>query len=220
MAARVSDRGRTVTVSLSVKLCDSMLESEEAIQRALNEAGTKLTGEALEHFDTDGSALEFGGKRWSTKGRQPKRYQSSYGGGRGEAACLSACRQREDVLPAGARWTDRDHLDAAPGAAGVLEDGADACPGGVSRSVGEPRADGGALVRAAPERGVGVAAVVQATEESWEYAPPELAAPIATVAVGLDGTTLLLLCEEGWREAMVGTVSLSPSASHASSTSR
>lgn len=68
-----------MTVSVSVTLCDSMLESEEAIQQALNEAGTRLTGEALEHFDTDGSALEVGGERWNTKGRQPKRYQTPYG---------------------------------------------------------------------------------------------------------------------------------------------
>lgn len=32
-----------------------------------------------------------------------------------------------------------------------------------------------------------------------------LAEPIATVTVGLDGTGMRL-CEDGWREAMVGTV--------------
>ncbi len=52
-----------------------------------------------------------------------------------------------------------------------------------------------------------VASVVQAKEERWQYVPPALDQEIATVAVGLDGTCMLL-CESGWREAMVGTVSL------------
>jgi hypothetical protein len=43
-----------------------------------------------------------------------------------------------------------------------------------------------------------------AKEEDWEYEPPRLDAPVATVTMGLDGTCLLM-CEDGWREAMVGT---------------
>jgi hypothetical protein len=52
-----------------------------------------------------------------------------------------------------------------------------------------------------------VAAVVQAKEEFWEYEIPELGEEVASVAVGLDGTCMLL-CEDGWREAMTGTLSL------------
>ena len=52
-----------------------------------------------------------------------------------------------------------------------------------------------------------VGSVAQAQEEAWTYEPPPMAVPIETVAVGLDGTCMLL-CDDGWREAMVGTVSL------------
>jgi hypothetical protein len=52
-----------------------------------------------------------------------------------------------------------------------------------------------------------IGAVVQAKEADWEYALPEPEAPVASVAVGLDGTCLLL-GEDGWREAMVGTIAL------------
>ena len=48
---------------------------------------------------------------------------------------------------------------------------------------------------------------MQAKEEHWEYAVPELDKPISSIAVGLDGTCMLL-AEDGWREAMVGTISL------------
>jgi hypothetical protein len=44
-------------------------------------------------------------------------------------------------------------------------------------------------------------------EESWSYAPPEEEVEITTVGIGLDGTCMLI-CEDGYREAMVGTVSL------------
>jgi hypothetical protein len=52
-----------------------------------------------------------------------------------------------------------------------------------------------------------VAAMVAAKEESWQYAEPELPAAVASVGVGVDGTCMLY-CEEGWRQAMVGTITL------------
>ncbi len=46
-----------------------------------------------------------------------------------------------------------------------------------------------------------------AKEEQWSYQLPELEADVATVGIGVDGTCLLM-CLDGWREAMVGTISL------------
>src|ERR671936_856179 len=52
-----------------------------------------------------------------------------------------------------------------------------------------------------------VGSIVQAKEETWHYATPRLTVPVHTVAIGPDGTCLLL-CEEGYRQAMVGSISL------------
>jgi hypothetical protein len=52
-----------------------------------------------------------------------------------------------------------------------------------------------------------VASVALAKEEAWKYALPAFEEPVATITVGLDGTCLLM-CEDGWREAMVGTLGL------------
>ena len=69
----------TVRIELNIKLSRSMLESEEAILNALNEAGCIVTGEALKRFDTDGSAILIGGMKWTSKGEEPKYYQTPYG---------------------------------------------------------------------------------------------------------------------------------------------
>ena len=68
-----------VTIAIRIPLSRSMLDTEEAIQQALNEAGVLATAEALQQFDTDGSPLEFGASRWTSKGQEPKAYQSPYG---------------------------------------------------------------------------------------------------------------------------------------------
>jgi hypothetical protein len=52
-----------------------------------------------------------------------------------------------------------------------------------------------------------VGLIAQDKEECWQYADPEPTAEVCTVAVGVDGTCLFY-CEEGWRQAMVGTISL------------
>src|SRR5262249_14806649 len=44
-------------------------------------------------------------------------------------------------------------------------------------------------------------------EESWDYSIAKLASPISTIAIGLDGTTMLMR-EEGYRQAMVGKIAL------------
>jgi len=51
---------------------DSMLNSEEQIQLALNEASTQATQVVLEQFDTDGSAILLNGEKWTSKGKEKK----------------------------------------------------------------------------------------------------------------------------------------------------
>src|SRR3954451_4373653 len=80
MAATLIERSETkVTIQIEVTLTKSMLQTEEAILEAVNEAGALATGAALEGFDTDGSALDIGSTRYTSKGRLPKTYQTPYG---------------------------------------------------------------------------------------------------------------------------------------------
>ena len=50
-----------------------------------------------------------------------------------------------------------------------------------------------------------VVAVALAREEDWEYALPEPREPTSTITIGIDGTCLLM-CEDGWRGTMMGTI--------------
>lgn len=52
-----------------------------------------------------------------------------------------------------------------------------------------------------------VAAVAMVKEEQWSYQVSELPSQVTTIGIGIDGTCLLI-CQDGWREAMVGTISL------------
>ncbi len=52
-----------------------------------------------------------------------------------------------------------------------------------------------------------VATVAMVKEEQWSYPVPQLPDDVTTIGIGIDGTCLLI-CHDGWREAMVGTISL------------
>ena len=56
-----------------------MLESEELILDAVNEAGNLATQEKLKRFDTDGAPIMLGSVKWTSKGRERKAYQTPYG---------------------------------------------------------------------------------------------------------------------------------------------
>ena len=52
-----------------------------------------------------------------------------------------------------------------------------------------------------------VGGIACANEVEWEYALPKLDEPISTVVFSMDGA-YLLMANDGWREAMVGNISL------------
>ena len=206
MSARLVEvKGSQVKIELTVELSRSMLETEEAIQVVLNEAGCIASREALTYFDTDGSPIKMGDEVWRTKGQQPKAYQTPYGevdlerhvyqrSGGGATYCPLE-REARIVITSTPRFAKQVSSKFAQGAAREVQ-----------RDLAENHTRPVA-VSYLQRLSEAIGTVIQAKETEWEYALPELEAPVTSVATGLDGTCLWL-CEDGARQAMVGTIAL------------
>jgi hypothetical protein len=198
---RRTDTGFTVQFDVPYK--DSILDTEEAIQQALNQAGVVATEEALTRFDTDGAPIRIGPIKMTSMGKVPKQYQTPYGvatvarhvyqGPKGGKTFCPLDQNARIVVSSTPRFAKMVTFKYAEfGAGRVIEDLGENHGRTVARSFVQDVADA-------------VATVALAKEENWEYALPELEGPVATITIGLDGTCLLM-CEDGWREAMVGTL--------------
>src|SRR5262245_37416152 len=206
MAAAIIERQEnTVTIQVSITLSRSMLDTEEAIQRAVNEAGALATAEALKQFDSDGGPIGIGPTRMTSKGQEPKAYQTPYGEvsvprhvyQSGEGGCTFCPLERDAriILTSTPRFAMLiSHKYGEGPADRVVRDLAQNHCRGVAASFVQDTAQA-------------VAAVVQAKEEQWHYATPKLKEPVATIGVGVDGTCMLVV-DEGKRQAMVGSISL------------
>jgi hypothetical protein len=204
-ATLISREGNTVTLEVKFDLTGSMLEAELGILDTLNEAGCLATEEALKGFDTDGSRIVLRGEKWFSKGQVLKIYQTPYGevelarhvyqrsqGGKTFCPLERAARIVVTSTPRFAQQVA--HKFAHNASTQVREDLAENHGRPVARSYLQSLSDA-------------VGSVAQAKEEAWSYATPKLEQPISTVSVGLDGTCMLL-CDQAYREAMVGTLAL------------
>jgi len=204
MSATIIERGEnSVTIQVKIALTRSMLDTEEAIQQGLNEAGVLASGEALKQFDTDGSPLVIGATRWTSKGQEPKTYQTPYGPTvvdrhvyqTGEGGCTYCPLERDAriILTSTPRFAKQISNKYGEGpAARVVKD----LMSNHGRSVSD------CFVQ---DTAAAVASVVQAKEEEWHYHTPKLDEPVATIGIGLDGTCMFVV-DDGQRQAMVGTV--------------
>lgn len=197
--------GTQVKLEVTIDLSRSMLTSEENIQQSLNAGGCLATAAALKYLDTDGSAIEIAGEVMRTKGELPKGYQSPYGevvvhrhvyqrSGGGKTYCPLE-REARIIITSTPLFAKQVSSKLAYGSAREVQ-----------RDLGENhrRPVAVSYIQNVSEA---VASIIEAKEESWNYVPPKLEVEINRVAIGLDGTCMLL-CESGWREAMVGTISL------------
>jgi hypothetical protein len=205
MPALIVERSEAgFTLQITVPYNPSMLGFEEDLQQQLNEAGVLATQEGLKQFDTDGSPIAIGATKLTSKGQLPKDYQTPYGvatverhvyqGSKGGATYCPLDRDARIVVsstPKFAKMVSSKYAEF--GSARVRHDLRDNHGRPVSRCLVQDVADA-------------VAAVALAKQEDWSYQLPKLGTPPASVALSLDGTCTLM-CEDGWREAMVGTIS-------------
>ena len=206
MSGQIINRTETgFTVQITVPYNRSMLDFEETLQQQLNAAGVLSTQEGLRQFDTDGSPLMMGSGRWTSKGQEPKTYQTPYGEavvqrhvyqtGAGGATFCPLERDARILLTSTPRFAKQISNKYGEGpAARVVRD----LLGNHGRSVSD------CFVQ---DTAAAVAAVVQLKEEQWHYATPKLEDAITTISIGVDGTCMFVV-DDGKRQAMVGTISL------------
>ena len=78
-ATLVNETADGLTLQVVIPFNRSMLEAENAIQDALNEAGALASANFIKRFDTDGAPIVIGQTTLTSKGTVPKEYQTPYG---------------------------------------------------------------------------------------------------------------------------------------------
>ena len=205
MAKVLRRSGTEVTLEVTVDLRGTLLEMEGAIQEASNAVGRCATEEALKRLDTDGSPIRVGAMKLTARGRDAKDYQSPYGVVRVERYVYQSSRggriycplehQGRIIRGATPRFASQlSHKYAQLNVRAVQSDLAENHGRQVATSYIQNVAEW-------------VGNIAAAKEEDWEYELPKLSVPIATVVVSLDGAMIPMADSEGYREAMVGTLS-------------
>lgn len=205
MAEIIAHHGNEVTLQVTLKLSGSLLEMEDVILDGCNELGCVATTEALKRFDTDGSPIKYGDVKMTARSKDNKTYQTPYGsieltrhvyqspkGGRIYCPLEHNARIIRNATPKFAQQIS--HKYAVMNAPSVCLD----------LQVNHHRKIAHSYLQ---DVGDWVGSIAQAKEEVWEYATPSLKEAITTVAISLDGAYVLMR-EEGYREAMVGNLSL------------
>jgi len=207
MSASVSHcKENMLTIEISIELKGSMLDMENAIQEELNHAGRLATEEALRRFDTDGTPITLKGKKLTArKQKATQYYECPYGTVHIDRYIYQSNEGGYTYCPLedGARI----FVTATPRYAQIVSGlYADLDGGKTCRTLYSllRRKTAKANVQNLAES---VASVAQIKEENWEYDIPKLDAEVASVAFGLDGAYVMMR-EDGWREAMCGTISL------------
>ena len=204
MTAQVTRQSRdSITIEVTLPLSGSMLQAEETIQDALNEVGLLATEEKLKQFDTDGSPIQFGSVRMTSKGQFAQDYETPYG-------TVSVPRHVYQTSEGGKTFCPLEEdarmiLNATPKFAKLVsykyaEAGADAVVGDLLECHHRKISN-----RYVKSLGDTVGAYAVAKEEAWNYALPKFERPCASIAIGVDGTCMLLQ-KDGWRVAMAGTI--------------
>ena len=196
---------KQVVIQLTVKLEGSLLENEEALQQALNEVGSLAMEPILKRFDTDGTPIVIAKQKLTSRCLQPQTYETPYG----QVAVARHVYQTSKGGKTFCPLEDRGRclLNSTPRYAKIISSkycqmGADALRKDLLEANGR-KVSRNYVKRIADF----VGSIAQAKEEVWEYEIPVPEKSVAAIAIGLDGTCMLMR-ESGWREAMCGSIAL------------
>jgi len=211
VAKIVRVEGDEVTVEVSVRLGRDMLETEQAIQTALNEGGCLLTQRALENLDADGSPIRIGDTVWRTKGKFPKIYQCPYGPAKVRRHVYQRSGGGKTYCPLA--HNARIITGSTPMFAKQISNKFSRNDARETQHDFEKNHGRKVAVSFVQNLSNAVAAIALAKEEEWSYEAPKLEQKVETVGVSLDGTCMLMCKDESadkdsdYREAMAGSLS-------------
>ena len=205
MATLTHNPDGTLTLSVTLDLEGSLMEMENIILDGINEVGCLATGAALKRFDTDGSPLIHSEEKYTARNQDSKKYQTPYGVTEIERYVYQTSKggrifcpleaSAGTILTATPRFAQQlTHKYSQGHANSVCADLSDNHNRPIAKSTVQNITDW-------------VGGIACAQEEHWDYALPEIDAPIQTIVFSLDGA-YILMANEGYREAMVGTISL------------
>ena len=196
---------KSITIQVTIPLSDDMLSSEEAIQQGINQAGMLATQHALSQFDTNGDPIKIGDKKYTSKGQLSKTYQCPFGE-------FELCRHVYQSNEGGSTYCPLDKdarilVFSTPkfskmvcqkysqnGARHVQKDLKDNHGRSISHTYIQHISQA-------------VGKVASSKAKTWTYTTGVESAEVSSVGFSIDGTCMLLR-EDGWRQAMVGSISL------------
>ena len=208
----INKSSESVTIQVTIQLCGDMLSTEEAIQKGVNQAGllateylycVRSTRYALSQFDTDGSPIEVGGKKYTSKGQFSKTYQCPFGE-------FELYRHVYQSSEGGSTYCPLDNdarilVYSTPKFAKMVSSKYSTQS---VRDVETDLADNhGRIISRTYIQDISDAVGIVATSKPWKYTTGVEPSEVSSVGVSLDGTCMLLR-NDGWREAMVGSISL------------
>ena len=205
MAKIIARNGNELTIQVTINLSGSLMAMENTILDGCNEVGCLATKEALQKFDTDGSPIKLGEVKMTARDKNNKTYQTPYGsidiqrfvyqsskGGKVYCPLEINSRIIRSSTPKFAQQISHKYSNMnAPAVCRDLEENHHRK---IAHSYLQDVSDW-------------VGSIAQAKEKSWQYETPSLNEAITTIVMSLDGAYLLMR-EDGYREAMVGNISL------------
>lgn len=202
-ATLIEQKNDTLTIQLTVPLTGQMLHDEQVLQQSLNEAGQVAMKPMLKQFDTNGEPIRVNGVKHTVKHVAGQTYETPYGpvqvvrhayqtskGGRAYVPLEEDGRMVLNSTPRYAQIVSGKY--ARFGADAIREDLLECNGRDISRNYAKKLSDF-------------VGTIAQCYESEWEYDLPEFDVPVGSITLGLDGTCMLMR-NDGWREAMCGSI--------------
>lgn len=205
MGLEIITDGDSYTVTYKGKLTGSMMDMEDHIQQVVNDIGSGLTTQALNKLDTKGQPLQLAGINLTARHKTPKEYQTPYGMVRINRYVYQASNGGKTYCPLDE--AARIITSSTPRFAKIVSSKyVNHCAEGVKRDLetSQGRIVSRCYIQDLAET---VGAMAGAAEETMDYEIPKLEDPVTTIAFSLDGTCMLMK-DDGYREAMTGTIAL------------
>jgi len=194
---------KRITIQLEIELEDEMLDTEEVIQRGVNQAGLLATQYALSQFDTDGSSIKVAEKKYTSKGQLSKTYQCPFGE-------FELCRHVYQSNAGGSTYCPLDNdariliFSTPKFSKMVSQKYSQTGSKHVQRDLKENH---GRTISRTYIQQISRAVGEVASTATWSYTTGIASSDVSSIGISQDGTCMLMR-DDGWRQAMVGSISL------------